>query len=122
MMEYTNSFYAEHAVFLPEGQEERHGHDWNLRVAWRQGNGEEIRRHIAGSLENIEGMYLNSLPDLEHYGASAESVARWLFLKWKPEVEKAGGTLKMVELEEEAGCWARYWNEKEIRGLHRNAR
>lgn len=114
----TAWFAAAHRLRLPAGQlEPLHGHNWNVRVTCR---GDAIDASgmlvdftlLRPALQTIVGelhdTLLNDHPFFADCNPSAEHVARFIAARLGPTVT-APASLHCVEVEEEPGCFARYF-------------
>lgn len=106
-----SSFPASHAVRLPQGAEPVHNHEWKLEVRAR-GAGKAAKA-LDAVISGLQDRFLNSIPGLSEWGASAESLARYIFDRLENELTGKDSKIMMVQIEEEPGCWARYWKEEE---------
>jgi len=114
MMDHQFTLYAEHAVDLPVGPEELHGHDWNITITVESSISKTmVRERLQSTLNQFSDTNLNENPQLSPFGASAESFARVLFEQCQQSLADSETTITMVTVEEEPGCWARYWHEEE---------
>jgi 6-pyruvoyl-tetrahydropterin synthase len=106
------TFTANHAVTLPLGPEETHGHNWNLEVELEtshdKGNILFIQGAVDGVITPLEHFNLNKLAPLQPNGATAESLAKYIFDEITNTLNTDDYTVKKVTLEEEKGCWASY--------------
>ena len=104
------SFKAWHAVNLPIGPEESHSHHWNLEVSFTSAEVFRIIKSIDQLVEKLDQINLNDIDQLMPFAASAESVARMIFQRLSESVGAEDKILK-VDIEEEPGCWATYFEE-----------
>jgi len=111
------SFKASHQLTFNNGKtEDRHDHDWHLKVGVQtedlDENGlavdfiylnEKIEK-ITGLLDNTE---LENLEFFQDINASAENVAKHVFDQLIPQIPPYS-ELAFVEVMEAPGCWAKY--------------
>lgn len=106
------TFTANHAVTLPMGPEQTHGHNWNLEVELEilheNSNILFIKGAVDGVITPLEHFNLNKLKPLEPFGASAESLAKYIYDEITNTLNTDEYIVKKVTLEEEKGCWASY--------------
>lgn len=99
-------------MVLPQGEEPVHGHDWRVQLECDVPEGVGGSAAIAGALERVleplRHTHLNDIDALKPYGATAESVARYLLDELAGELAGHAAEPVAVELEEEPGCRARY--------------
>jgi 6-pyruvoyltetrahydropterin/6-carboxytetrahydropterin synthase len=119
MFEVTVSarFMATHQVPEPSGQPEPlHGHEWRVRVTYAgpqlDGAGflvdfGMVKEALAAALAPLSGRNLNQVPELAGCWPTAEHVAAFI-AEQVPRALPGDVRLACVEVEEEAGCWARY--------------
>ncbi|MGE4285012.1 MAG: 6-pyruvoyl tetrahydropterin synthase family protein [Phycisphaerae bacterium] len=109
-----NTFYAEHAVMMPDGQlEEKHGHDWNVKVCASAAELDEngfafefglFKKALSDTIEYVGG-------DLFHLAGQGRHPTTELICKFFYDHLAArlnGIDLEYVEIEEEKGCLVRY--------------
>ena len=106
------TFTANHAVTLPLGPEETHGHNWNLEVeletAQAKSNILYLQGVVDGVITPLEHVNLNKLAPLKPHGATAESLAKYIYDELTNILKTDDYEVKQVALEEEKGCWASY--------------
>jgi len=109
-----DTFYAEHAVMMPDGQlEERHGHDWNIKVcagtAELDQNGFAFefglfRKALSNTIEHV-GEDSSHLADQGRH-PTTELICKYFYDHISAQLSGIG--LEYVEIEEEKGCLVRY--------------
>ncbi len=114
----SDHFSARHALCDQRGEfEERHAHEWQIRATWRgaelnaQGvlmDFGPVRERLREALAELGGADLNDLPAFRGVSPSAERVARYIAAGLVTQPGN-GVRLVCVEVEEEPGCWARYF-------------
>lgn len=106
------TFTANHAVTLPLGPEEIHGHNWNLEVELESPHEKSnilfLKGAVDGVITPLEHLNLNNLKSLAPYGATAESLAKYIYDEITNILNTDEYRVKKVTLEEEKGCWASY--------------
>ncbi len=112
-----STFTASHQLRYPDGQlEAPHSHDWNVSVAVAADKldaaGLVVDFHILhhgveAALRGLRGVSLNEHPVFTHHNPSAENVARHIAERVQTSLPE-GVRVAWVEVEEEAGCFARY--------------
>ena len=109
-----DSFYAEHAVMMPDGVlEQRHGHNWSVKVCAsamqldRFGFAFEFGKfqHALNKVIRKIGENLNSLP-IEGEHPTTELVCKYFYNELSELLPGIG--IDYVEIEEEKGCLIRY--------------
>lgn len=112
----AESFTASHGLVYANGQrEDAHEHAWHVWVTIegpsldQQGllvDFVDLRARLRSILAPLRGADLNTTPELRRRNPSAEHVALHIFEQLTPYVP-AHVRLAAVEVEEEAGCFAR---------------
>lgn len=110
-------FVAQHRLRYPDGQWELlHEHDWGVTVAIGGStlNGMDVlvdfvpvRAALRTAIDAWRGRSLNDAAEFEGVNPSAERVAMHLAERLRPQVDTRARLL-WVDVEEEAGCFARY--------------
>ncbi len=110
------AFRADHAISIGGDREERHGHDWRVRVVV---GGEDLDadgllcdfHELEGQLENavanLRGADLNAVSPFDAVNPTAEHVARHLAESLAPDLPERV-TLRSVHVTEAPGCTATY--------------
>jgi 6-pyruvoyltetrahydropterin/6-carboxytetrahydropterin synthase len=110
------AFVAAHQLLLADGPEPLHSHEWHVEVTYAGARLAPdgmlvdfllLREHLdraAGALHNTN---LNELPAFAGRNPSAEHVAAFLAERM-PARLPGDVRLRAVDVEEEAGCFARY--------------
>jgi 6-pyruvoyltetrahydropterin/6-carboxytetrahydropterin synthase len=111
-------FLARHHLQLPDGSYETpHEHDWCVRLTYTgdllDKNGwlvdfELVKARLHELLETLRGSDLNRLPAFLGRNPTAENVALYLAEQMVLALPGVSG-LHCVEVEEQAGCLARYF-------------
>ena len=114
----SGSFRATHGLRLADGSREAlHEHIWNVRVTCRGAALDEcgmlvdftlLRPRLDAIMVEIEGREIASLPAFGKLSPTAENVARHIADRLA-EVPEIRDKLSCVEVEEEPGCFARYY-------------
>jgi len=114
----TGSFAAAHQLRRPDGTAEPlHEHLWNAKVTYAGDVLDEmgllidfgpLRQRLGRLLGGLARQNLNELPAFGRVNPSAENVARFLADQLVADVPGAA-RLVCVEIEEEPGCYARYY-------------
>lgn len=109
-----DTFYAEHAVMMPGGQlEERHGHDWNIKVCASAQELDEngfafefglFRRALSNTIEHVGEDLFKLAGDGQH--PTTERICKYFYDHITAQL--SGILLEYVEIEEEKGCLIRY--------------
>jgi 6-pyruvoyltetrahydropterin/6-carboxytetrahydropterin synthase len=110
------TFVATHQLRLPEGLEPLHSHEWHVEVTYAgaalDADGmlvdfEVLRQKLDRALGALHNTNLNELAALAGRNPSAEHVAAHLAERM-PACLPNAVRLRAVEVEEEAGCFARF--------------
>ena len=117
LIEIQESFTADHAVQMPDGQwEPSHSHRWQVRIFLTRENldahhmvvdfhqAKELLRRV---LDPLEG---RNLRDIAEIGPSptAELVSRYIFQQFDALLAPIGVMVKSLALSESENCWAWY--------------
>ncbi len=114
----SGHFVAGHQIRDTGGVlEPLHEHDWQVRVVCRAGELDAndvvidfvlLRAGLDEILNSLAGKSLNELSALAECMPSAERVAEYIALALRPRIMPPA-VLYCVEVEEEPGCYARYY-------------
>jgi 6-pyruvoyltetrahydropterin/6-carboxytetrahydropterin synthase len=114
----TVRFSATHHLTYPDGTHERpHAHDWRVQVTYRGREVAEsgmlvdfgvVRRSLEVVVSSLRDRDLNQLTPFSTRPPSAENVGRHI-AEGMPITLPEDVRLWQVEVEEEAGCVARYY-------------
>ncbi len=114
----TGHFVATHQLRRPDGStEELHEHDWHVRVTYAGARLDEtgvlvdfvaVRGRLHALLAEFHEQNLNHLRPFARDNPTAENVARHLAAGLPQELPGAA-RLTCVEVEEETGCFGRYY-------------
>jgi len=112
-----SEFKASHQLTYTSGQtEDRHEHDWKLKVAAQieelDENGLAIDFiYLKSKIDEVTAVFDNKeLEDLscfEGINVTAENIARYIFDQLEPHMPTKA-MLDSVDIMEAPGCWAKY--------------
>ncbi len=118
LLTVKTGFSAEHQLkFIDGTSENSHCHDWKVKVAVQSRildeNGLTVDFNVIKAatervFKDFEGKKLENLAYFKNTNASAENVARYIYQKLEQTLGKVV-QLKYVEVTEEKGCKARYF-------------
>ncbi len=101
-------FVADHFHDLPGFQEDRHGHNWEVRATLETDPGApgDVERRFDAALEawvaRVDYTLLNQQPALAGRNPTAELLAQWAF----EDLARAGLAPVEVRVREKANYWA----------------
>lgn len=101
-------FVADHFHDLPGFQEDRHGHNWEVRATLDAGDAAsgDLDRRVDAALDawvsRVDYALLNHQPSLAGRNPTAELLAQWAF----EDLAAAGLAPMAVRIREKANYWA----------------
>ena len=117
----AGQFAAAHRLPREDGSHEPvHEHEWRVEVTYAGSALDQhgmlidftaVRARLSDVLAALREQPLHELPAFAERSASAENVAVHI-AEQMAALPTAGARLRCVQVEEEPGCFARYWPEE----------
>lgn len=115
----TTRFNATHALAAYNGaDEEEHPHEWTCEVTVQSGELDssgcafdfvELDRSLKTVIDSLACRAIHKIPDFAGISASAENIAKHIFMKLKPAIGGAGRKIARVTVWEDADHRASYF-------------
>jgi len=115
-LEVEKTFTASHQLLLRDGPEDRHEHDWVVKVAVSSEELDkyglvidfhELKRILDQETEKFHSLNLEDMQCFKNINVSAENLAKYLFISIEKQL-KEQVKLKYVQITEEPGCKVTY--------------
>jgi len=113
-----SEFSAAHALRGYEGNcANVHGHNWSVELTVRSEtltpiglavDFRELKSVLRETLVELDHRNLNEIPPFDQLSPSSENIAKWLFDRMAPAVERLAGQLAAVRVAENDNCSVSY--------------
>jgi len=113
-----SEFSAAHALRGYDGNcANVHGHNWSVELNVRAEtltpvglavDFRKLKSILRETLAELDHRNLNEIPPFDELSPSSENVAKWLFERMAPAVERLGGRLAAVRVAENDDCSVSY--------------